>query len=290
MSPRCLPGSMHRRRRLVTAALAPLLAGLTLVACRDGRAPDGSSTQEFSGPTLPRVEVGAAPEPLKVTVIGTRPHDPGAFTQGLFQYNGELYESTGLEGRSSLRRVDPRTGEVLQKVDVPADYFAEGLARVDDRLVQLTWQDHVAFVYDRATFGKQAEVGYASEGWGLCHDGQRLVRSDGSPTLYFHDPRTFAVIGQVAVTLAGKPRDMLNELECVGNQVYANVWQTDQIVRIDPATGAIGAVIDAAGLLAPDELAAADVLNGIAWDPAAATFLITGKLWPKLFEVTFEPE
>lgn len=247
------------------------------------------SPAEYSGPALPVVAPGATPIALGVDVLATRPHDPRAFTQGLFLADGVLYESTGLNGESTLRRVDPATGRVLERVDLPDTVFAEGLARVGDRLIQLTWQNRVAFVYDRATFRQIGQHAYDTEGWGLCHDGRRLVMSDGTSTLFFRDPATFGVVGQVAVTVDGVPRDLLNELECVGNRVYANVWQTDTIVRIDPATGIVDAVIDASGLLAPDERAAADVLNGIAWDPAAGTFLITGKLWPKLFEVRFAP-
>jgi len=255
-----------------------------------GVPPGTPAFEEFHGPVLPTVAAGSAPEQLKVKVFVKHPHDPTAFTQGLLFKDGELYESTGLNGQSSLRRVDPRSGEVRQEIDVPAEYFAEGLARVGERLIQLTWQNEVAFEYDRETFEKQGEFAYDTEGWGLCFDGARLVMSDGSSTLFFRDPETFALVGQVPVTLAGKPQAQLNELECVGNQVYANVWQTDTIVRIDPGTGAVGAVIDASGLLTFEEQARADVLNGIAWDPALETFLITGKLWPWLYEVQFEPQ
>jgi len=256
----------------------------------EDRAPAAApgARNEYEGPDLPAVAVGATPEALRVAVVGTRPHDPAAFTQGLLLYGGELYESTGLSGESTLRRVDPRTGEVRGRVDVPPEFFAEGLARAGDRLVQLTWREGRAFEYDRVTLAKLREFTYDTEGWGLCYDGRRLVMSDGTANLYFRDPATFALLGRVPVTLAGRPQDQVNELECVGNQVYANIWQTDTIVRIDPATGAVGAVVDAAGLLTPEERAAADVLNGIAWDPAAGTFLITGKRWPKLFEVRFE--
>lgn len=238
---------------------------------------------------LPTAAPGATPLALRAKVLATRPHDPQAFTQGLFLADGVLFESTGLNGESTLRRVDPDTGAVLQRVDLPETVFAEGLARVGDRLIQLTWQNRVAYVYDRTTFREIGRHAYDTEGWGLCHDGRRLVMSDGTSTLYFRNPATFEVVGQVAVTLNGAPRDMLNELECVGNRVYANVWQTDTIVRVDPATGVVDAVIDASSLLTPGERATADVLNGIAWDPDAETFLITGKLWPKLFEVRFEP-
>ena len=237
-----------------------------------------------TAPTSP-----GAPQRLKVKILSIRPHDPGAFTQGLLLSNGSLFESTGLNGRSSLREVDPQTGVVKRKVDVPDEYFAEGLALVGSHLIQLTWQSQKAFVYNRADFKVEGERPYQGQGWGLCWDGRRLVMTDGSDRLTFRDPETFAVRGEVQVTLAGQPVQDLNELECVNGEVYANVWQTDSILRIDPASGKVTAVIDAANLLTPAERGKTDVLNGIAWDPARKTFLITGKLWPKMFEVAFVP-
>jgi glutamine cyclotransferase len=230
-----------------------------------------------------------APERLKVKVLSTRPHDPEAFTQGLVLQGGTLYESTGLYGKSSLREVDPKTGAVKRKVAVPAEYFAEGLALVDDRLLQITWKEEKALVYNRADFKPAGEFRYDGEGWGLCSDGARLVMSDGSDRLTFRDPKTFAVLSILNVTLAGKPAYQLNELECVDGAIYANVWQTDDILRIDPKDGRVTAVVDASGLLTPEERGKTDVLNGIAWNPEAKTFLITGKLWPKMFEVQFVP-
>jgi len=230
----------------------------------------------------------AMPARLRARVLSTRPHDRSAFTQGLLLYNGELYESTGEYGQSTLRRVDPRTGEVRQRVDVPSIYFAEGLARVGDKLIQLTWRENAAFEYDRATFTKLGQFEYDTEGWGLCYDGAELAMSDGTSTLQFRDPETFDLTGQVEVTRAGQLQANLNELECVGGEVYANIWTTDEIVRIDPITGVVTAVVDASGLLTDeDRRVKVDVLNGIAWDEAAGTFLITGKWWPKLFEVRF---
>jgi glutaminyl-peptide cyclotransferase len=231
-----------------------------------------------------------APQRLTVKVLSIRPHDPGAFTQGLLLHKGSLFESTGLYGRSSLREVDPQTGEVKRRLDIPLEYFAEGLALADDRLIQLTWQNQKAFVYTLAGFKLAGELRYDGEGWGLCWDGRRLVMTDGSDRLTFRDPKTFAVLGDVRVTLAGQPVPELNEVECVDGTVYANVWQTDDILRIDPMSGKVTAVIDASGLLTPAERQKTDVLNGIAWDPAKKTFLITGKLWPKMFEVTFVPK
>ncbi len=226
---------------------------------------------------------------LRVQVLGSEPHDRGAFTQGLVLDDGNLYESTGLYGRSSLREVDRATGEVRRQVQLDPATFAEGLARVVDRLIQLTWQQGVAFVYDLATLERLDQYSYTGEGWGLCYDGARLVMSDGSSSLTFRDPQTFVPTGTVSVTLDGRSIERLNELECVGDRVYANVWMTDEIVRIDPSTGHADAVIDASNLLAPSERLGADVLNGIAYDPDQDVFLITGKLWPRLFEVRFIP-
>jgi glutaminyl-peptide cyclotransferase len=244
----------------------------------------------------PAAETAAAPasapnppERLALKVLSVRPHDPESFTQGLLLQGGSLYESAGNYGKSSLREVDPKTGAVKRKVAVPAEYFAEGLTLVDDRLIQITWKEETALVYDRATFKPVGKFRYDGEGWGLCWDGARIVMSDGSDRLTFRDPKTFATLSTLNVTRDGKPVPELNELECVDGLVYANVWQTDDILRIDPKDGRVTAVIDASGLLTPEERGKADVLNGIAWDPAAKTFLITGKLWPKMFEVQFVP-
>lgn len=213
------------------------------------------------------------------------PHDPEAFTQGLVYTDGALYESTGLRGRSSVRRVDLTTGEVLQRREVAAPYFAEGLALVGDRLIQLTWQENTAFVYDKDTFEPTGVFSYATEGWGLAHDGTQLIMSDGTPVLRFRDPDTFEVTRAVTVTFDGQPIERLNELEFIDGQVWANIWQTDAIARIDPATGAVMGWIDLSGLLSPEERISADVLNGIAYDPAGKRLFVTGKLWPKLFEI-----
>jgi glutaminyl-peptide cyclotransferase len=227
------------------------------------------------------------PESLRVEVVNTYPHDRGAFTQGLVLHQGTLYESTGLVGRSSLRQVELATGRVMRTVDVPPPYFAEGLALVGDRLIQLTWQHGKAFVYDRRNFTKQSEFSYKGEGWGLCYDGKQLMMSDGSSNLTVRSPDDFSVVRTVRVTMNGQPLDRLNEVECVGGAVYANVWMEDVIVRIDPATGAVTQRINAAGLLSPLERQADAVLNGITYDPSDKTFLITGKLWPKMFRVRF---
>lgn len=231
------------------------------------------------------------PRPLNAAtvrpeVVRTLPHDPAAFTQGLLFHEGRFLESTGLRGRSSLRLVVPETGAVERRVDVASDKFGEGLALVGSELIQLTWQEHVALRYD-LDFAPRGTFEYEGEGWGLCYDGARLVMSDGSSKLTFRDPRTFAVTGEITVTSDGAPVRNLNELECVGSLVYANVWQTDTIVRIDTASGRVLTRIDASGLLSASEAARADVLNGIAFDEKSGHFFLTGKLWPKLFEVRF---
>jgi glutaminyl-peptide cyclotransferase len=238
-------------------------------------------------PAVTAVEQRVGTERLRVQVVATYPHDPNAFTQGLVLASGRLFESTGLEGRSSLREVELTTGRVLRRLDVPAPVFAEGLALVGTRLFQITWKHETVYTYDRDTFKKGPTFPYSGEGWGLCHNGQELVMSDGSARLTFRGPETFRVMREVVVREAGRPVDQLNELECVGPHVYANVWMTDRIVRIDPKTGAVTATIDASNLLPSAERYGTDVLNGIAHDPANDTVLITGKLWPKLFRVRF---
>ena len=239
---------------------------------------------------LTTVAATAAVEQLEVRVHRALPHDPQAFTQGLVWWNGKLYESTGIRGKSELRRLDPATGAIEQRVAIPVFFFGEGLALAGERLVMLTWQAERAFLFHRDSFAKLGTVSYRGEGWGLCHDGARFVMSDGSNKLQFRDGASFALAGEVAVTLDGKPLAHLNELECVAQSVYANVWQRDFIVRIDPASGQATQRIDAAGLLSTDAAHNADVLNGIAYDPDAERFYITGKLWPTMFEVTFDAE
>jgi glutaminyl-peptide cyclotransferase len=226
-------------------------------------------------------------EDLVARVVRVYPHDARAFTQGLVYFDGGLFESTGLTGRSSLRRVDPDSGAVQAEVALDSPLFGEGLARVNDELIQLTWKNGRAFVWKLSNLERIREHGYPGEGWGLCYDGKRLVMSDGSDKLTFRDPRTFEEDGSVQVVRAGKPVRQLNELECVEGLVYANVWGSDYIARIDPASGEVTGWIDASGLLQGSERMNTDVLNGIAHVPERNTFLITGKLWPNLFEVKF---
>ena len=262
----------------------PLLLGLALaVGLTAGWAFLSSGSTETTA-----AQPAAVVESLSVRIHRELPHDTGAYTQGLLWWNGKLYESTGQYGRSDLRRLDPGTGAVEQRIDISPAYFGEGLARVDDRLIMLTWKAQRAFVFGIERFDELRTFRYQGEGWGLCNDGRRLVMSNGSNRLTFRDLRTFEVLGDVAVTLRGFPLTQINELECVSDAVYANVYQTDFLVRIDPDTGRVTHYIEASGLLTREEARGVDVLNGIAFDPGAETFYITGKLWPKMFEVTFE--
>jgi glutaminyl-peptide cyclotransferase len=221
-------------------------------------------------------------------VIATFPHDTTSFTQGMVFADGELYESTGLNGESTLRRVDLKTGQTLQRIDIPKQYFAEGLALVGDELLQLTWQHKLGFVYDRKTFKQKRTFSYNTEGWGIAYDGtSRLVMSDGSDRLTFLDPKTFTAQKTMRVQDAGRPVLNLNELEWIENEIWANVWQTDRIARINPNTGDVNAWIDLSSLFPrAQRVPPADELNGIAYDRATRRIFITGKKWPRLYQIT----
>jgi len=230
------------------------------------------------------------PEHLTVKVIAKISHDTTAFTEGLVWADGKLYESAGLYSQSTLREVDAQTGKVLRKTALPAKYFAEGLSLVGSNLIQLTWQEHTAFVYDRSTLSQISAFTYTGEGWGQCYDGTQIYMSDGSATITVRDPKTFSVVRQFQVTEASKPIDQLNELECVGDLLYENVWHSNNILEIDKLTGVVTAVIDASELLTSQEATTATsegVLNGIAYDTQKQDFIITGKQWPWMFEVQF---
>jgi glutamine cyclotransferase len=219
-------------------------------------------------------------------IVHTWPHDPNAFTQGLVFQDGKLLESTGEVGRSSLRRVEIETGKVLQKVDVPPPYFAEGIALLKGKVYQLTWQHQEGFIYDAWTFERIGKFNYQGEGWGLTTDGGSLIQSDGTNLIRFLDPSNFQVRRSVAVLAGSTPLTEINELEYVNGEIYANVWHADRIARIDPTTGKIVGWIDLTGLLAPGEVQDEEaVLNGIAYDAANGRLFVTGKLWPKLFEI-----
>jgi glutaminyl-peptide cyclotransferase len=223
-------------------------------------------------------------------VVNSYPHDSRAYTQGLVYRDGVLFESTGLNGRSTLRKVRLETGEVLQQHQLEARHFGEGLVDWNNQLIQLTWQTNVGFVYDLATFKPLRQFTYPGEGWGLTHDGKRLIMSDGQPTgeLRFLDPATLRETGRLTVRDGGRPVANLNELEFVRGELFANVYQTDRVARVDPATGLVVGWIDLSGLLTPAERRDTDVLNGIAYDAAGDRLFVTGKLWPRLFEVRLE--
>ncbi len=226
------------------------------------------------------------------TVVNTYPHDSRAFTQGLFWRDGFLYESTGLHGRSSVRKVTLETGVPEQERLIDSHYFGEGVVDWKDRLISLTWQDQVGFIFDLATFEKVGEFSYPGEGWALTRDETRLIMSDGTAFLRFLDPDTLKETGRIQVTDKGKPVDNLNELEWVKGEVLANIWQSDRVARIDPTTGQVTGWVDLSGLLGSADQAGGrvDVLNGIAYDAATDRLFVTGKLWPRLFEIKLTPK
>jgi len=261
-----------------------LSAALTAVAC---------------GPSA-TTEAGGVPE-YTYQVVHVYPHDRSAFTEGLFYYNGFLYEGTGMEGESSIRKVKLETGEVLQRCDIPPEYFGEGIVKWKDRLLEMTYKAKVGFIYNFDTFqpcpvlpdDTKHRFTYdtdTGEGWAFTTDGKRLIMDTGSANLYFWDPETLKPIGSVPVTDRGQPVNEINELEWVKGEIFANVWTTDKIVRIDPATGHVTGWIDCTGLLNPSDIIEegpqkTDVLNGIAYDAEHDRLFVTGKRWPKLFEI-----
>ena len=259
------------------AAVLALALSLISFACQTGTVANLSN------------EKAAGQEPVPIygyEVIHVWPHDPGAFTQGLVFQEGKLLESTGQVGRSSLRRVELETGKVLQKVDVPEPYFAEGITLLKGKIYQLTWQQQLGFIYDAWTFEKIGKFNYQGEGWGLTNDGQSLLLSDGTNRIRFLDPDNFQVRKTIAVLDGSMPVIEINELEYIQGEIYANIWHDDRIVRIDPQMGRVVGWIDLKGLLARDEVHDEEaVLNGIAYDDTNGRLFVTGKLWPKLFEI-----
>jgi glutaminyl-peptide cyclotransferase len=219
-------------------------------------------------------------------IVRQIPHDASFWTQGLVFDGGFLYEGTGEYGNSGIFKIAPSSGQILQSRTLESEYFGEGITIFENRLIQLTWKSRIGFVYDKDSFALQKTFSYSTEGWGLTHNGRELILSDGTDTLYFLDPQTYAVTHQIKVTAAGRPVNQLNELEFFNGRILANVWQTDRIAQIDPETGAVIAWIDLAGLLnstVTDQ--PVDVLNGIAWNPNTGRLFVTGKLWPALFEI-----
>jgi len=233
---------------------------------------------------------GLLPEPVAAEfgyeVVAVYPHDPQAYCQGLEFADGVLYESTGQYGQSTLRKVDLATGDVLASYALDERLFGEGLSVLGERIFQLTWRRGIGLIYDRRTLAPQARFGYRGEGWGLANDGKHLIMSDGTPVLRFLDPESFEVVATRQVTDKGRPVDHLNELEYIEGEIFANIWFSDRIARISPRTGNVLGWIDLAGLLAPGERPSGDaVLNGIAYDAEGQRLFVTGKNWPKLFEI-----
>lgn len=248
------------------------------LACSEGESHPGTTTKPPADQAVTY---------YSYRIVNSYPHDSTAFTQGLVYFDGFFYESTGLNGRSSIRKVEVVTGTVLQSKLLAQQYFGEGLTLWQDTLIQLTWQSGIGFIYDLETFDMKRDFTYVTEGWGLTHDGSRIIMSDGTANLYFLDPVTLQRQGQVEVKDGTTPVVRLNELEYIDGKIYANVWQTDRIAIIDPANGRVTGWIDLTGLLTPSQASGlnVDVLNGIAFDKAGKRLFVTGKLWPLIFEL-----
>jgi glutamine cyclotransferase len=277
-------------RSLTLVGLFLLLGGIFFITATVFSAEMGRhSSSEATAPTVTNSTQPATSYPAPVLgyrIVNTYPHDPRAFTQGLVFADGVLYEGTGLRGQSGLRKVDLKTGNILRVRQLSAHFFGEGITIYGNRVIQLTWRAKVGFVYDRQTFQLLETFNYPTEGWGITHDGRSLIMSDGTSTLYFLDPQTFQEVDRLAVHTRDGPVSRLNELEYVQGEIYANVWKTDRIARISPQTGEVVGWIDLEGLLKPeDRNSRIDVLNGIAYDVENDRLFVTGKLWPKLFEI-----
>jgi len=268
-----------------SAACCVALAALA--ACRD----EGASGSNDRPPPV----VNPDPRVARFTVVKSWPHDPGAFTQGLEFEKGRLYEGTGGEGKSELREVAIETGDVIRMARLPSNLFGEGITILGNRVYQLTWKAQRGFVYDLATFKRVSEFSYEGEGWGLTNDGTSLIMSNGTANLYFRDPSTFAVKRTLEVRDGDKPLSQLNELEWVNGEIYANLWQSDSIVRINPQSGAVVGWINLRGIFSASDRGryllpgqALDVLNGIAYDDSTRRFLVTGKWWPRIYQITID--
>ncbi len=277
-------------RSLTLVGLSLLLGGILLITATVFSAEMGQhSSAEATTPTVTNSTQPTISYPAPVVgyrIVNTYPHDPSAFTQGLVFADGVLYEGTGLRGQSSLRKVDLRTGTILQVRQLPVRFFGEGITIYGNRVIQLTWRAKVGFVYHKQTFQLLDTFNYSTEGWGITHDGRSLIISDGTSTLYLLDPQTFREVGRLEVHTRDGPVSRLNELEYVQGEIYANIWKTDRIARISPQTGEVAGWIDLERLLKPeDRYRRIDVLNGIAYDVKNDRLFVTGKLWPKLFEI-----
>jgi len=296
-----------RRRLTLGISLVLMLAGLVVgvLAILADRNDDSDNaitqmvelaaeqTNTTAAPEFPAIVDSAIRDPdereepssASLNTLETIAHSTSAFTQGFELFDGRLFESTGLVGESTLREVDPATGAVLRSTDIDG-VFAEGITVVGDEIVMLTFKEGLAFRYDLESFELTGTHTYEGQGWGLCYDDQRLIMSDGSPSLFFRDPESFDLLDSVLVTYNGAPVQRINELECVNGKVWANIWKTPLIIEIDPGTGRVLTVIDARDFRPDSTLNdIGSVLNGIAYDPADDTFLITGKRWPTMYRV-----
>jgi glutamine cyclotransferase len=271
---------------------------LLTAACKSQPTPTATPTYTPPPTSIPATETAVAtptevpetkssPTTYTYKIINSYPHDPAAFTQGLIYLDGVLYEGTGRYGQSSLREVDLETGNVQTLSAIPEQYFGEGITVFNDKIYQLTWKSQTGFIYDQDSFELLDTFTYPTEGWGLTHDGEQLIMSDGTNNLYFLDPETLEIKNQISIfNEQDQPIVRLNELEHINGEIYANIWQTNNIVLINPETGEVTGWIDLTGLLSPESLTQpADVLNGIAYDTENGRLFVTGKLWPTLFEI-----
>jgi glutaminyl-peptide cyclotransferase len=282
-------GTKRRSSRIAIVIVLLVAVGVTLVILSSMRSdPTGQSSSATGDKSSPSPDRAPDRRALQISyeVVNSYPHDPTSFTQGLVWADGGFYESTGQYGESKLRRLEFPTGKVLKQNRLDPELFGEGLALVDTRLIQLTWQSHRGFVYDKDSFKLLQEFKYDTEGWGLTFDGTNLILSDGSSDLFFLDPQTFKPIRKLGITMNGQPVTELNELEYIDGEIWSNVWQTDLILRINPATGQVASFLNLKGILAPsDRKGSENVLNGIAYDREQKRIFITGKLWPRIFEI-----
>jgi glutamine cyclotransferase len=281
------PSSSKRRysRALITAVVLVAAIGVAFLIFSSMRPEPAGQSNAAAGNQSSATSDKRARQ-ASYEVVNSYPHDPASFTQGLLWKDGGFYESSGLYGQSKMRRLEFPSGKVLKEIRNAPELFAEGLALVDNRLIQLTWKSHRGFVYDMETFRLLQEFSYDTEGWGLTYDGKSLILSDGSSDLFYLDPQTLKPVKKLRVTMNGNAIQEINELEFIEGEIWANVWQTDLILRIDPSTGQVTSFLDLKGILAPsDRTGREDVLNGIAYDSQGKRVFVTGKLWPRIFEI-----
>ncbi len=276
-------------RRSRAGAAAVLLGAVGFLTTAGAFGACGADTPNADGALADSTATSRTPR-YTADVVAEHPHDTNAFTQGLLWHDGRMFESTGQEGQSNIREVELNTGRVIRQKDLAEPHFGEGIVIMGEKLYQLTWKSNTAFVYDWKTFAPTGEFKYEGEGWGLTTDGTSIIMSNGSSVLAWRDPATFAVQKSLEVTDNGTPVKSLNELEWVKGEIWANVWQSEQIARIDPATGKVTGWIDLTGILKPlDRSGREDVMNGIAYDAEGDRYFVTGKNWSKLFEIRLKP-